>query len=93
MHMPNIILALFLLVEKFKDSSFWEPYIKALPSSYTTVMYFTPQQLEALKGSPIYGNYYYNVIVILFDVMYYSNQFYKLKQLSGQVGGRGSFGK
>lgn len=54
MHMPNIILALFLLLEKFKGSSFWEPYIKALPSSYTTVMYFTPQELEALKGSPIY---------------------------------------
>lgn len=54
MHMPNIILALFLLLEKFKPSSFWEPYIKALPKSYSTVMYFTPQELEALKGSPIY---------------------------------------
>ncbi|XP_014287152.1 actin-histidine N-methyltransferase isoform X1 [Halyomorpha halys] len=53
-HMPNIILALFLLLEKNKSTSFWESYIKALPSSYPTVMYFTPQQLEALKGSPVY---------------------------------------
>ncbi|KAK9512653.1 hypothetical protein O3M35_001030 [Rhynocoris fuscipes] len=53
-HMPNIILALFLLLEKFKENSFWRPYIESLPNEYTTVMYFSLQELEELKGSPTY---------------------------------------
>lgn len=53
-HMPNIILALFLLLEKFKEDSFWKPYIESLPTSYTTVMCFTLQELDELKGSPTY---------------------------------------
>ncbi|KAF6211838.1 hypothetical protein GE061_012354 [Apolygus lucorum] len=54
-HMPNVILALFVLLEKFKgDSSFWAPYLNCLPPSYLTVMYYTTAELDALKGSPVY---------------------------------------
>ncbi|XP_046664621.1 actin-histidine N-methyltransferase [Homalodisca vitripennis] len=53
-HMPNVALALFLLLERFcKDTpSFWAPYIEMLPSTYTTVLYFSAQDLQELKGSP-----------------------------------------
>ena len=50
--MPNVALALHLLVEKNSPASFWEPYINILPSSYTTVLYFTPDDFKELRGSP-----------------------------------------
>lgn len=50
--MPNVTLAIFLLVEKFKEKSFWKPYIDILPKKYTTVLYFTIEEFEELRGSP-----------------------------------------
>ncbi|XP_046383194.1 actin-histidine N-methyltransferase [Ischnura elegans] len=51
-HMPNVALALTLLVEKFSSYSFWKPYINTLPTKYTTVLNFQPNELQELKGSP-----------------------------------------
>lgn len=51
-NMPNVALAMFLLVEKFKGDSFWKPYIDILPKTYTTVLYFDVSDLEQLQGSP-----------------------------------------
>jgi len=50
--MPNVVLAVHLLIERNSPASVWEPYINILPHSYTTVLYFTPSQFEELKGSP-----------------------------------------
>ncbi|XP_049768783.1 actin-histidine N-methyltransferase [Schistocerca cancellata] len=52
-HMPNVALSLLLLVERFSTDSFWRPYVEALPKAYTTVLYFTTQELQELKGSPV----------------------------------------
>lgn len=51
-NMPNVALAMFLLVEKFKGDSFWKPYIDLLPKSYTTVLYFNVEEMKELQGSP-----------------------------------------
>lgn len=51
-NMPNVALAVFLLMEKFKGDSFWKPYIDLLPKRYTTVLYFTVDEMEELIGSP-----------------------------------------
>lgn len=51
-NMPNVTLAIFLLLEKFKENSFYKPYLDILPKSYTTVLYFTIDELEELRGSP-----------------------------------------
>ena len=50
--MPNVVLAVHLLIERNSPASIWEPYINILPHSYSTVLYFSPKQLEGLKGSP-----------------------------------------
>jgi len=50
--MPNVVLSIHLLVEKNSPASIWEPYINILPHTYNTVLYFTPKQLEGLRGSP-----------------------------------------
>ena len=50
--MPNVVLAIHLLIERNSPASIWEPYINILPHVYNTVLYFTPKQLEGLKGSP-----------------------------------------
>lgn len=49
--MPNISLALYLLHERCNPESFWSPYIKILPDSYDTPMYFTLEELQSLRGS------------------------------------------
>ncbi|KAG6450200.1 hypothetical protein O3G_MSEX006446 [Manduca sexta] len=53
-NMANIRLALFLLLEKNNPDSFWRPYIDALPEKYSTVLYFTSEELSELKPSPVF---------------------------------------
>lgn len=53
--MPNVALAFHVLNELYDSNSFWSPYLSALPRSYDTVMYFTPKEMEELKGSPAFG--------------------------------------
>lgn len=57
--MPNVAIALLLLVERFRTDkqSFWAPYINMLPAVYSTVLYFSTQELQELKGSPALGRY------------------------------------
>jgi len=50
--MPNVALALHLVLEKNSPASFWEPYINVLPHRYNTVLYFGVQDFQELKGSP-----------------------------------------
>ncbi|XP_076441686.1 actin-histidine N-methyltransferase-like [Babylonia areolata] len=54
--MPNVTLAMHLLVESKSPKSFWKPYLDILPDSYTTPLYFSPDELQHLKGSPTLGN-------------------------------------
>lgn len=48
--MPHIGLAFALSFEKNNPKSFWKPYIDLLPDKYTTVMNFTVNEMEELKG-------------------------------------------
>lgn len=50
--MPNVVLAMALLVEKYSAESFWKDYINVLPKEYTTVLYYTYEELKELIGSP-----------------------------------------
>ncbi len=48
--LPLQVLAVHLLHEVSKGGrSFWCPYLKALPRSYTTAMCFRPAEVEALQ--------------------------------------------
>lgn len=51
--MPNIALAIFLMIERFKPSepSKWLPYIKALPNTYTTPFYYDLNDFAELRGT------------------------------------------
>ncbi|XP_028156521.1 actin-histidine N-methyltransferase [Ostrinia furnacalis] len=53
-NMPNITLALFLLLEKNNPDSLWKPYIDILPEKYSTILYFNLKELAALKPSPVF---------------------------------------
>nr|XP_021201545.2 actin-histidine N-methyltransferase [Helicoverpa armigera] len=53
-NMPNITLALFLLLEKNNPESFWKPYIDILPEKYSTILYFSLEELAELKPSPVF---------------------------------------
>nr|XP_045594445.1 actin-histidine N-methyltransferase-like [Procambarus clarkii]XP_045594446.1 actin-histidine N-methyltransferase-like [Procambarus clarkii] len=52
-HMGNVSLALHVLGEFVNPQSPWQPYLRILPSTYSTTLYFSPQQLQLLKGSPV----------------------------------------
>lgn len=56
-HMPQVALAIALLIERHKDNSKWKPYLDVLPTTYCTVLYMTALELVELKGSPTLGNY------------------------------------
>ena len=54
--MPQLGLTLHLLEEALSEEpSRWSAYIGALPDTYDTVLYFTPDELELLRGSPCFG--------------------------------------
>ncbi|XP_073466927.1 actin-histidine N-methyltransferase [Aquarana catesbeiana] len=47
--MGNITLAFHLLCERADPSSFWLPYIKTLPSTYDTPLYFEEDEVRYLQ--------------------------------------------
>lgn len=51
--MPNLILTFHLLSELNKPNSFWKPYIKTLPTSYSTILYMVQEDLIQLRGSAL----------------------------------------
>ncbi|XP_012225390.1 actin-histidine N-methyltransferase [Linepithema humile] len=51
-HMPQVALAIALLVERYKKNSTWKPYLDMLPNSYNTVLYMKANDMIELKGSP-----------------------------------------
>lgn len=62
--MPSIVLALHLLCERRSAESYWKPYLDMIPGRYTTPLYFTPEEMTLLKGSPAYKdcvNQYRNI--------------------------------
>ncbi|KAF0292569.1 Histone-lysine N-methyltransferase setd3 [Amphibalanus amphitrite] len=52
--MPQLGLTLHLLEEALSEDSCWTAYIRALPDTYDTVLYFTPAEVEMLRGSPCF---------------------------------------
>ncbi|GFT00203.1 actin-histidine N-methyltransferase [Nephila pilipes] len=52
-HMPNVQVAMHLLTELLDPKSFWLPYISILPSSYSTILYFSMNEIKELQKSPV----------------------------------------
>lgn len=50
--MQNLVLTLHLMAEYCKPNSFWAPYMKSLPSTYSTILYMKTPELNQLRGSP-----------------------------------------
>jgi len=52
--LTNLNLAYALVIEKMRGvSSSWYPYINTLPSRYNTVLYFTVEQMQRLRGTSV----------------------------------------
>ncbi|XP_042877877.1 actin-histidine N-methyltransferase-like isoform X2 [Penaeus japonicus] len=51
-HMGNVSLALHVLGEFVNPQSPWQPYLRILPPSYSTTLYFSQEEILGLKGSP-----------------------------------------
>ncbi|XP_063804534.1 actin-histidine N-methyltransferase [Pseudophryne corroboree] len=49
--MGNITLAFHLLCERANPNSFWLPYIKTLPGSYDTPLYFEEDEVQYLQST------------------------------------------
>eukprot|EP01117_Protostelium_nocturnum_P009258 TRINITY_DN3313_c0_g1_i4.p1 TRINITY_DN3313_c0_g1~~TRINITY_DN3313_c0_g1_i4.p1 ORF type:complete len:424 (+),score=156.75 TRINITY_DN3313_c0_g1_i4:339-1610(+) len=48
---PSLALALYLLYEKENPHSFWEPYIRILPKTFSIPLHWNLDQLSNLQGS------------------------------------------
>ncbi|XP_068711253.1 actin-histidine N-methyltransferase-like [Montipora foliosa] len=53
--MQNACLVIHVYCEKLKKDSFWKPYLDILPSTYSTTLYFSVEEMQLLKGSPAFG--------------------------------------
>ncbi|XP_073241569.1 actin-histidine N-methyltransferase-like [Porites lutea] len=53
--MQNACLVLHVYCEKLKKNSFWKPYLDILPTSYSTTLYFSIDEMQDLKGSPAFS--------------------------------------
>ena len=73
--MNNVALSLHLLLEKTSPASFWEPYINVLPQSYNTVLYFSPDDFQELKGSPAYEDALKQYKYVARQYAYFSTKF------------------
>ncbi|GMR42019.1 hypothetical protein PMAYCL1PPCAC_12214, partial [Pristionchus mayeri] len=54
--MDNVGLALGVCALQLKDDSSWAPYINILPSSFDTPLFFSLQQFEDLRPSPLFDD-------------------------------------
>ncbi|KHJ95303.1 hypothetical protein OESDEN_04755 [Oesophagostomum dentatum] len=52
--MANVGLALFLCAQRVKLDSKWAAYLNVLPGSYTTPLFYTEEELQYLKPSPVF---------------------------------------
>ncbi|CAD7086848.1 unnamed protein product [Hermetia illucens] len=53
--MTNVKLAFGLLLERLRPDCFWKPYIDLLPERHATVLYFSVNDMQELKGSNLLG--------------------------------------
>ncbi|KAK6048629.1 hypothetical protein COOONC_13866, partial [Cooperia oncophora] len=53
-NMANVGLALFISAHRVKSDSKWAPYLNVLPSSYTTPLFYSEEELQLLKPSPVF---------------------------------------
>ncbi|XP_055842907.1 actin-histidine N-methyltransferase [Episyrphus balteatus] len=49
--MSNLKLTYVLMWEKVNPESFWKPYIDLLPEKYSTVLYYSVNDMQELKGT------------------------------------------
>ncbi|XP_053672410.1 actin-histidine N-methyltransferase-like [Anopheles nili] len=47
----NMLLALALIMERFRTKSFWKPYLDILPDRYTTPLFYTPDDMAELADT------------------------------------------
>lgn len=73
--MPNVALALFLILEKYTENSFWGPYLKVLPEKYSTVLYYTNDELAELKGTSVYEHVFKQIKNITRQYAYFKRMF------------------
>ncbi|EJW78440.1 hypothetical protein WUBG_10651 [Wuchereria bancrofti] len=52
--MENVALAVMLCCQKLVPESHWQPYIKVLPENFNTPLFFTVEQLQFLRPSPLF---------------------------------------
>lgn len=49
--MMNVRLAFSVLVERLDEQSYWRPYLNVLPERYATVLSYTVNDMQELRGS------------------------------------------
>nr|CAB3265993.1 histone-lysine N-methyltransferase setd3 [Phallusia mammillata] len=78
--MPNVCLALFIHCERCIPNSKYKPFIDIIPSKFNTTLYFTPEEMKHLKGSPSLStaiNQYKSIVrqfALLYQVFHSNHQ-------------------
>ena len=60
---------LFIIHENAKTDSFWRTYLDILPRNFSTPLWWSPDELEILKGTNIYGKYIEMMMMLVMMMM------------------------
>lgn len=72
---PSLVLILKLMIEANNKSSFFAPYIKILPRSFTIPMFRTPQEIALLKGTSVMGMIIFHLDSVIKDMFNMARQY------------------
>jgi histone-lysine N-methyltransferase SETD3 len=52
--MGNVGLVIILAYEILSENTMWRPYLNVLPSTFTTPIFYSPEDLQKLRPSPVF---------------------------------------
>ncbi|XP_027350320.1 uncharacterized protein LOC113861594 isoform X2 [Abrus precatorius] len=50
----RLLMMLLLVVERLRKNSLWKPYLDMLPTTFGNPLWFTDDELQELRGTPLY---------------------------------------
>ena len=84
---PNMVLILRIIQEYLNPNSFWAPYLQSLPTSFNIPLFYSPLEMEDLKGLSMYHDAIRDVFVSCKNILHLMkiNEKYSIIENSNEI--------